>query len=235
MRGWVLSLAALIGCSPENIQALTLPSDSPQQAFAAPLVVPLQISHSRPATSCESVAHIGDSTSVHLQIGDLYSSIGVRHLSFEAAGGRSIIEHRSNRENGPMVASRLIESGFSGCWVIALGTNDAANIARGSRRDAEFRINRMMSIIGDSPALWVDSATTTVDGYYASPNMAAWNESLDKVLAGFPMAKVYRWSDDVVPGWLVADGIHYTKNGNKERGEHIVMALARAFPDHGAG
>ncbi len=53
----------------------------------------------------------------------------MRTLRLESSGGRSVIEHLDGQEDGEVVAKRIRKSGFHGCWVIALGTNDAANVA----------------------------------------------------------------------------------------------------------
>ena len=45
--------------------------------------------------------------------------------------------------------------GYHGCWVIALGTNDTADVYVGSNVDLAERIRRMMSVIGNEPVLWV--------------------------------------------------------------------------------
>jgi hypothetical protein len=192
-------------------------------------------------TFCTSVAHIGDSTSTglvksyirdpELRIRSQYAEVGVRELHFEADGGRSLVEHRSENENGVMVARRLRKAGFSGCWVVALGTNDAANIARGSHVPARARMVRLLEIIGEDPVLWVDVSTDKDGGYYATPNMQSWNEELEDLLIGYPTVVPYRWSADVREGWYVPDGIHYNRAGLTARAQLIPRALMRAFPE----
>ena len=103
-------------------------------------------------TSCRTVAHIGDSTSVDLisadylpnpaqRLGARYAGVGVKHLRIDASGGRSIVEELPGQLNGYKVASAWRGQGYHGCWVFALGTNDAANIAAGStiRDDGQDR------------------------------------------------------------------------------------------------
>ncbi len=69
-----------------------------------------------PRTSCQSVAHVGDSTSVDLispafvpnpaeRIAARYAQVGVKHLSIDASGGRSIVEELPGQRNGYQVAS----------------------------------------------------------------------------------------------------------------------------------
>jgi hypothetical protein len=49
------------------------------------------------------------------------------------------------------VAQQLIRDGFRGCWVLALGTNDTADVAIGSVVSRPARIRQMMSVIGNRP------------------------------------------------------------------------------------
>lgn len=177
---------------------------------------------------CSELAHIGDSTSVALPrhgIEEAYAAAGVTDLRFEADGGRSLVEHRPENENGVMVAKRLTASGFRGCWVIALGTNDAANFARSDSISPRKRIVRLMDVIGDQPVMWVDVKTLKNRGYYSSTGMELWNRELD-VLDGYPNAVIYRWSDDAEDGWFTSDGIHYTAEGSKARAAAISGAAA---------
>jgi len=61
--------------------------------------------------------------------------------------------------------------GFKGCWVLALGTNEAADVAVGSRFTYADRIDSMMSTIGDAA---VKDAWFIPDGiHFTSPGYAA--------------------------------------------------------------
>ena len=107
---------------------------------------------SRLATSCSTVGHIGDSTSVGMVSPDYlpdpaqrlaaqYADVGVRHLWVDASGGRSIVEMLPGQVNGYNVARTWINEGFHGCWVFALGTNDTANVSAGSSVGLTARID----------------------------------------------------------------------------------------------
>lgn len=190
-----------------------------------------------PSTSCESVAHIGDSTSLGIMLVEpserldaQYWRVGVERVVIESAGGRSLREHREGRENGLQVARRLRASGHRGCWVVALGTNDAATVARGGGGVAAMtsRVEALMAVIGVDPVLWVDAATAGARGWYS--DMGPWNEALERALAVYPNARVYRWSADARPGWFQRDGIHYTRAGSAARARLIADALVEAFP-----
>jgi len=196
---------------------------------------------STPQTSCTSVAHIGDSLSVGLdsagyvgspdaRISARYAAVGVRTLRLESSGGRSVIEHLDAQEDGETVAKRVRQAGFHGCWVIALGTNDAANVAHSSQYGYSERIDRMMAVIGEDPVLWVDAKTTRRTGDYGAANMRLFNQALAKAHARYPGLEVYAWSDDAADGWFQRDGIHNSQVGAAHRAALIAGALAAAFP-----
>jgi len=204
--------------------------------------------HRRPLTSCRSVAHIGDSTSVDLisssflpnaaqRLGARYSAVGVRHLRIDASGGRSIVEELPGQLNGYKVASAWRKHGYRGCWVFALGTNDAANVAAGSSVGMMARIDQMMAVAHGQPVLWVNTRTLLSAGPWANTNEQAWNKTLVRALAKYPNMRIFNWSAVVRPGWFLPDGIHYDTVGCAMRARAIADALARAFPlnGHSAG
>jgi hypothetical protein len=195
-------------------------------------------------TSCRSVAHVGDSTSVDLvspdylpdpaqRIGARYAEVGVRHLKIDASGGRSIVEELPGQLNGYKVASAWQSQGFRGCWVFALGTNDAANVAAGSTIGMMARIDQMMAVAHGQPVLWVNTKTLLAAGPYASANERAWDATLLKALAKYPNMRIFNWSAIARPGWFLSDGVHYNSPGCAIRAKAIADALARAFPLHG--
>jgi hypothetical protein len=185
--------------------------------------------------------HIGDSLSVGLdssayirdpaqRIDGRYEAIGVQDVRLEISGGRSVVEHLDGQDGGETVARRVRRSGFHGCWVIALGTNDAANVDAGSGYGYSERIDRMMAIIGDDPVLWVDVKTLKDRGHYASEHMRLFNQALAKAHARYPALQVYEWSEVVSDKWFQRDGIHYTAEGYSYMAALVADALAEAFP-----
>jgi hypothetical protein len=194
-----------------------------------------------PQTSCRSVAHVGDSTTVDLmspaylpnpadRIAARYADVGVKHLKLDASGGRSIVEQLPGQLNGYEVATRWPASGYHGCWVFALGTNDAANVAVGSSVGMTARIDRMMSVADGEPVMWVNTRTQLSAGPYASVNERAWDRALVAALARYPNMRIFSWSAVARPSWFLPDGIHYNSYGCAMRAAAIADALARAFP-----
>ena len=197
-----------------------------------------------PRTSCRSVAHIGDSTSVDLisaailpdasqRLAARYRGAGVRHVLIDASGGRSIVEEMPGQRNAYTVAAGWRGQGYRGCWVFALGTNDAANVAVGSATGLTARIDRMMAVAHGQPVLWVNTRTELSAGPWSEVNERAWNAALTRALARYPNMRIFNWAAVVRPGWFLPDGIHYNAAGCAARARAIADALARAFPAGG--
>ena len=197
-------------------------------------------------TSCRAVVHIGDSTSEGLTSPDYlpdpreridarYAQVGVTTFVPEISGARSIVETHDGQPNAYTVAQQLIQQGYHGCWVLALGTNDTADVYVGSPVSLATRIAEMMSLIGNQPVMWVNVKSLLADGPYSESNMLLWNEALLRACATYPNMRVYDWAAVVKDSWFISDGIHYTSAGYAARAYLIAHALAAAFPDQGGG
>jgi len=199
-------------------------------------------------TSCRAVAHIGDSTSVGMvsagylpnpaqRLAAQYADVGVRHAWINASGGRSMVEALPGQVNGYDTARQLAGTGFHGCWVIALGTNDTANVSVGSNVGRLARIQELMSVAHGAPVLWVNVKTLDQTGPWAEANMQRWNAALTQACQQYPNLRVFDWAAVARDNWFISDGIHYTSAGYAARARMIARALARAFPGtgHGAG
>ena len=195
-----------------------------------------------PVTSCTSVVHIGDSTSVGLisptilpdaaqRIDAQYRRVGVTNPRMEISGARSIVETLSGQINARDVAAGLKAGGYQGCWVLALGTTDTANIAAGSGPGRRERIDRMMAVIGDDLVLWVNVRTAVGgDDPWSNTNMQLWNQALVAAAPAYPNLHIYDWASAMNPAWLSSDRIHYTSEGYAQRARLIADALAGEFP-----
>ncbi len=196
-------------------------------------------------TSCRKVVHIGDSTSEGLdsaeylpnpkeRIENRYAEVGVKETHMEVQGARSIEERYEGQPNAQEVAEAWKAEGYKGCWVLALGTNEAADVAAGSNVGLEERIEKMMTIIGDEPVLWVNVKTLPdATEFYAEEGMKKWDEELEKACLRYPNMRIYNWAGDVKTAWFIEDGIHFTSPGYAARAELIAHALAHAFPEKG--
>jgi peptidoglycan/LPS O-acetylase OafA/YrhL len=255
-QGWALAgasflvlVAACAGMAGVNSVAAEGRDARVEEATAAgttkpPPLTPAQAASSK-HSSCKAVVHIGDSTSEGLtspeylplesqRIEARYADVGVVEQHFEIAGARSIVETFEGEPNAQEVAEAWKFEGFKGCWVLALGTNEAADVFVGSAVDDIERIEIMMNTIGDEPVLWVNVRSLVESGDpYSAENMRKWDEELLLACRRYPNMRVYNWAKDVKDAWFIDDGIHFTSPGYAARAELIAQALAHAFPASG--
>jgi peptidoglycan/LPS O-acetylase OafA/YrhL len=246
--GLVLVLAAagmagLNGASAEG-EDVRVAEATAHGATKPPPLTPAQ-ARSSTRSSCRAVVHIGDSTSEGLDSAEYlplesqriparYAEVGVREVHMEVQGARSIEERFEGEPNAQEVAAAWKAEGFQGCWVLALGTNEAADVAAGSSVGDRERIEKMMAIIGTEPVLWVNVRSLVEAGDpYSAENMRNWDEELVRACASYPNMRIYDWASDVKKDWFIEDGIHFTSPGYAARAELIAQALAHAFPRKG--
>jgi len=195
-------------------------------------------------TSCTSVVHIGDSTSDGLVSPDYlpdksdriqarYEDVGAQTVYTDITGARSVVEVLPGTTNAYDAAKHLISHGFAGCWVLALGTNDTADVAVGSNVGLTARIAEMMRVTRGEPVLWVNVISLLHSGPYAEANMKKWDTALMQACARYPNMRVFDWSALAKPPWFINDGIHYTSAGYEKRALFIADGLAMAFPAGG--
>ena len=194
-------------------------------------------------TSCRSVVYIGDSTSEgsistdyipnrKRRLPKQLADVGVRSTYPEISGARSIVETFEGHPNAATVARQHVSAGFRGCWILALGTNEADNVYDGSPIHFRARIARMMSVIGHRPVLWVGAISLLRSGGYSEASMQRWNRDLIASCRRFPTMRVFDWPAHAKQRWFITDGIHYTSPGYVHRTHLIARALAKAFPAH---
>jgi len=209
-----------------------------------PPLTPAQ-ARSSTKTSCKAVILIGDSTSEGLdspeylpipgqRIEARLADVGVLESHMEISGARSIEERFEGEPNAQEVAEAWQNEGYKGCWVLALGTNEAANVAAGSNVGERERIDKMMAIVGGEPVMWVNVRSLVEAGDpYSKENMEKWDEELAAACAAYPDMRIYDWAADVKDSWFIEDGIHFTSPGYAARAQLIAQALAHAFPVKG--
>jgi hypothetical protein len=137
--------------------------------------------------------------------------MGVTRFIPEVSGARSIVETWHGFPNAYTVAQQLIRRGYHGCWVLALGTNDTADVAVGSTVSLAVRVQRMMSLIGSQPVMWVNITSLLASGPYSEANMQQWDRALLRACPRYPAMRVYNWAAAAKPNWFIPDGIHYTR------------------------
>ncbi len=241
--GWALVSAAAVVVAMALAGLAGVGVSHEREAIAvAKTVTAKNVKRAPLATSCEAVIHIGDSTSEGLVseeylpnpnelISAQYARVGATTQHLEVSGARSIYENFEGEPNAQEVAEAWKNEGFKGCWVIAMGTNEAANVAAGSSFTYDDRIDSMMSTIGDEPVLWVNVKSLVPNGPYSETNMEDWDEALLEACDRYPHMRIYDWAANVKDAWFIPDGIHFTSEGYAARGRLIADALLEAFPN----
>jgi hypothetical protein len=195
-------------------------------------------------SSCRSVVYLGDSTSEgsistdyipnpRLRLEGQLADVGATRTLAEISGARSIVETYQGQPNAATVAKQHVSQGYKGCWILALGTNEADNVYDSSPFNFTTRVNRMMAVIGSQPVLWVSSISLLSSGGYSNDLMKRWNHDLEASCPRYPNLRVFDWASRAQPRWFIADGIHYTSPGYVARTHLIARALATAFPANG--
>jgi lysophospholipase L1-like esterase len=117
--------------------------------------------------------------------------------------------------------------------VLALGTNDTADVAVGSVLNQAQRIDKMMTLIGSMPTVWVNVKSLVASGPYSNANMQKWDTALVQACAKYPSMRVYDWASAVQNAWFINDQIHFNSAGYAARSRDIADALVHAFPAGG--
>lgn len=212
LLGSVLALVAFLSRAPSS-QTQGMPAPPPQ---------PVR----RPR-----VAHIGDSLTAYTEksLHDAYAVEGL-DATIHAHGARAILQKLSaDTATGKQAAQALSASqGPFDVWVVALGTNDTANVAVGAAYTRAKAIDEMMGVIpAGAPVVWVDTFSQLSTTPYSNANMLAWNAALDAAKARWPNLIVYPWSVVARTGAAkFSDGLHHTPAGYEVRNRAIARFVA---------
>ena len=192
---------------------------------------------SKAANPCGTVAHIGDSLTAYTKpsLTAAYQAEGLS-VQINAYGGRAILERLpEDPTTGKQAAASISGTGFSGCWVVALGTNDTANVAAGANHTRGKSIDEMMKAIDPTASarvMWVNTHSTKTSGYWSSANMELWNEALKEAKSRWANLRIFDWATTASTGVApYSDGLHHTSAGYEVRNKAIVKALLGFFPN----
>lgn len=198
-------------------------------------------------TRCTEIVHVGDSTSLAMFSDDgvenpddnamkVYAATGAHKVVNSSFGARATNQGYEDSPSGNESLRQLIDAGVDSdaCFVIALGTNDAANMnVEGKDRSSEH-IEATMDIIGPHhPVLWITTIVNPAGAprWYDKAVMDSWNSALYAELKTHPNMWVYPWDKDVRPNWFIeGDGVHYNQEGSSERSHRFAQAVINAWP-----
>jgi lysophospholipase L1-like esterase len=232
--------------APSTTTATSSAPKSTKSAKPAPAASSSPVTTLAKTTSCTSVVHIGDSTSEGMVSPDYlpnpaqrlpaqYARVGITTTRLEISGGTSLLETVDpGQANAYEVAQQLLRSGYHGCWVLALGTNDTADVYVGSAENRAVRIAKMMTLLAGQPVMWLTVKSLQASGPYSETNMKLWNNALVADCSKYPNMRIFDWAGLMQSRWFSSDGIHFTSAGYAERAALIANAVAHSFPAHGS-
>lgn len=184
--------------------------------------------------------YIGDSVSIGLispkqlprpndRLQARLGAVGVRQVSVDVSGGRSVVERLGTRPNAlDVMPSR---SHYQGCYLVAIGTNDAANVTVGPARSTRQRIDDVMARAHGRPVLWPTvTALTHAPPGYTQAAMKAFDAELVAATKRHPNLRVYDWATERDARWTEGDGIHDRRIGSRSRAVMYARAMTVAFP-----
>ncbi len=200
--------------------------------------------------SCTTVIHIGDLSSAGMfdaadlddptrTADDEYRAHGAANVISRTEGPRSTTEGTDDGVQSAVDIVRDLLPGHSGtdtCWVIATGTNDAANWSVGNGPAPGDRVRTMLDLLRGRKVLWVTAASGRPDTAWEQAGQEAFNAALKDTVSSYPTVAVYDWAGELSPVWFKSGdyeqggGVHYTMTGNTQRALRIPAALANAFP-----
>ncbi|QRY60953.1 acyltransferase family protein [Gordonia sp. PDNC005] len=193
-------------------------------------------------TKCSTVIHVGDSTSigmsdpgmqpnVALRLEGRYRAVGAKTYIEDVVGGRSSMERVNDQPNATESIEAALGRGVRGCWVIAMGINDTANVEVGGVGPVDMRIDNILKPLVGQPVLWPTVITNRLNENPAYDNRAMrnFNRALVRACKRYPNLRVYDWAGETDQAWFL-DGVHYTEAGYVERARRFSVALATMYP-----
>lgn len=176
------------------------------------------------------VAHLGDSLTAYT-LADLsraYAEVGL-DVEIDAYGGRAVLQKlASDPRTGREAARALTARGPFDLYVVALGTNDTANVAVGASYTRDQAIDALMGALpAGARVIWVQTVSKVSSGPYQSANMKAWNVALERAKARWPSLSVMAWNAD---GAAFSDGLHHTNAGYTVRNRAIAKSARAELP-----
>ena len=231
-----LSGALSNGSSELNLDQLNLDSLLPTIKDLIPGTTGTQTGKTR----CTSVIQVGDSTSVNADkaaslpaatdsASEQFKRVGVTTTTVDAYSGRAVVGGPGT--DAEQTVKNRLAAGEKGCWVIAMGINDAGSVSSGGSVSADERIDRIMRQLAGQPVLWpAVTSSNPSNQAFGKAAMTTFNEALRKATTRYSNLAVYDWAGAATAGEFAGDGIHYTAAGTADRNRRFADALAKAYP-----
>ncbi|WCB35553.1 SGNH/GDSL hydrolase family protein [Gordonia polyisoprenivorans] len=237
----LLGLTALRSSDPQTLDTASLSEELPTTtSTGVPTGPTLPVTLRK--TRCSTVIHIGDSTSIGMNDPDTlpdpatriigrYRQVGAQNVITDIVGARSSLETVNGQPNAVTAINGHLARGERGCWVMAMGINDTANIEVGGPGPDDMRIDRLLGPLRNQPVMWPTVITSPLNQNpaYANDAMQRFDRALLRACKRYPNLRLYNWAAEARPDWF-SDGIHYTAAGYTQRAYRFAIALASVFP-----
>lgn len=166
----------------------------------------------------ETVGIVGDSITVGAEaaIVIVVEGMGVDDVAVDALSGRRMT---TGPDPGVQAVGRVVAEDPD-LWVVALGTNDVANLTGPEEYGAA--IDQLLAVIpADAPLVWIDV-------YLAMwpEESAEFNETLRDRLADRGHATAVDWASIAAADGVLGDGVHPTDSGNLRFAAAIAGGIA---------
>jgi len=224
------------------------PSANPTAPAAAPVDTNpntngTYVHHGVPRDGCRQVGYIGDSLSDQTLGAWMNLTQGLNLYNFNYRLNASISRTITYAGTGSGAAAgsaadvaRQYKAAGVDCYVLAIGTNDAAQ-TNGNYKDIVSRIDTIMSIAGNAKVRWVMPETMLKPGWvptqfnprYSDANMAVFRQALLDSAKKYRNLTVDRWDlvDKNIVGFWLPDNVHML-DGRFFFASYIISSMLRA-------
>jgi lysophospholipase L1-like esterase len=213
-------LLAPAACSSEHESAAIAPYGTDSTVAVQPTVPP-GTAAAADTLAVQRLAMVGDSITQgsQQQLEEAFAALGLRDVVINAEQGRRMLGSNSIPSGVEGIEEVLAEGAPPDLWVIALGTNDVANL---QPPDYPAAINELLAAIpAGAPVLWVDCY---LDGYQDLSEQ--FDAALRQVLATRGNARVVDWATVAAEDGVLRDGIHPSGFGIEEFTRRVSAAVA---------
>lgn len=167
-----------------------------------------------------TVGIVGDSITVGSEVAlvDAIEDLGLDVVTVDAASGRRLVEP-GGVGSGVEAAAR-VAAHAPDLWVVALGTNDVANLE--SVEEYAVAVDEMLrNVPSDAPLVWVDVYVA-----HAADASADFNRVLRQRLDERGAATVVDWADRADDDGVLRDGVHPSGEGGELFAALVASAVA---------
>jgi lysophospholipase L1-like esterase len=213
-------LLATAGCTSEHQTAAVAPFGTDNVVSVPGTVAPAAPS-AEGRIKVERLAMVGDSITEGSkdELEKAFAGIGLDNVEINAEGGRRMVTS-SSISSGVEGIEQVLEDGATpDLWVIALGTNDVANLEPLQYADAIDEV--LAALPPDAPVVWVDCYLSKFKS-----RSEEFDAVLREVLVARGNAKVVDWASIAGEDGVLVDGVHPSGFGRDELSRRVAETVS---------